>query len=335
MKKVDLGTPGGPRTRLSTSLPLQAPFLVQIFPVYACNCKCQFCIYSLEKDQRGFISDVKLIKEKMFVKAIEEMKLFPKKIKMLRFAGIGEPLLHSNISKMIKIAKDANVADRVDIVTNGIMLNKSISNELIEAGLSTLRISVNGLNASDYKKNCGIDIDFDKYVEEIRYFYQNRGNTKVYIKIIDYMVGDESKKQEFYNLFDSISDTLAIEHLTPTVESVNIQGIVGSRELKQTQCGGEVLNANVCPQPFYMMQINPDGKVVPCCSMEYPCIVGDLNTEKLNEVWQKEQFNSFRREMLKDRKHASNVCEKCCLYKYGLYQEDILDSEAEELLKLY
>ena len=49
--------PGGKRTILAEVLPLDTPILVQIFPVYACNFKCGYCIFSVRKADRYFISD--------------------------------------------------------------------------------------------------------------------------------------------------------------------------------------------------------------------------------------------------------------------------------------
>ncbi len=38
------------------------------------------------------------------------------------------------------------------------------------------------------------------------------------------------------------------------------------------------------------MQINPDGKIVPCYSFEYPNIVGDCNNESMKDIWDGDKF---------------------------------------------
>ena len=40
----------------------------------------------------------------LFKKAIDDLTAFPAKIKVLRFVGIGEPLLHKHISGMVQYA---------------------------------------------------------------------------------------------------------------------------------------------------------------------------------------------------------------------------------------
>ena len=41
----------------------------------------------------------------LFKKVIDDISNFPKKLKILRIAGLGEPLINQNISKMISYAK--------------------------------------------------------------------------------------------------------------------------------------------------------------------------------------------------------------------------------------
>lgn len=103
----------------------------------------------------------------------------PQKLKMLRFADLGEPLLHRNIAEMIACAKEANIAESVDSVTNGALLTPELSDALIEAGLDRLRISANGLSAEDFARNTDAKVDFERYVEQIEYFCRHRSRTHI------------------------------------------------------------------------------------------------------------------------------------------------------------
>ncbi|ADQ45929.1 Radical SAM domain protein [Caldicellulosiruptor kronotskyensis 2002] len=327
-------TPGGKRTVLAKSLPLDTPFLVQIFPIYACNLRCSYCIYSIPKSQHGYISSKIAMDMDIYKKYIDEIANFPNKLKMLRFAGIGEPLLHKDIAEMVRYAKMKNIAESVDIVTNGLLLNRELSLSLINAGLDRLRISIQGVSKEKYKSLARIDIDFNQFVENLKFFYRNRGSTKVYIKIIDCALENEEEKK-FFEIFGDICDFIAIEHLTPAVQEIDYSRLTGKKTLDMTQNGTPLLEANICPQPFYMMQINPDGNVVPCCSFSYPTIVGNATVESILDIWNGLKFKAFRRSMLDGVKNASSVCSKCKTYKYGIYEEDVLDDYAEQLKKLF
>ena len=328
-------TPGGDRVSLKSILPMEMPLLIQVFPIYACNFKCEFCIHGIEREKHGYISNTTMMDMDLYCKIIEDIKKSGMKVKMLRFAAIGEPLLHQDIAKMIQIAVEADVAESVDIVTNGSLLTKELSDALIAAKLSRLRISVEGLCDEDYQRRCKCRVSFSEFVDNITYFYQHRKDTKIYIKIIDYMVQDEASKKLFFETFGLICDSIAIEHLTPTIADIDYDEISDGMVLNKGQNGECLVEANVCPQGFYMMQINPDGNVVPCCSMKYPAVLGNVKEHSVQEIWKGDAFNSFRRKLLVSRKNAGPVCESCLLYKYDLHEEDVLDDIATELMNKY
>lgn len=328
-------TPGGKRTPLYSVLPLIMPYLIQIFPVYGCNFRCEYCIHSLDAKERGYISDKRSMDMELFQKIVEDIKVSGQRIKMLRFAAIGEPLLHKEIARMVGYAKKAEIAESIDIVTNASLLTKELSDQLVASGLTRLRISLEGLSGKDYKKHAGVDINFSQFVENIRYFYEHCKETKIYIKIIDYMIPTPDDQERFYRIFAPICHSIAVEHLTPTIEEIDYQQFSGENKNNKPQNGEILLESQICSQPFYMMQINPDGKVVPCCSMKYPILLGDVGKEGVQEVWLGEAYQKFRRAMLHGVFYASHVCRDCKLYRYDMHQEDRLDEKAKELLEKY
>lgn len=334
-REIKNQTPGGKRTPLYKVLPLSMPYLIQIFPVYGCNFHCGYCIHSLDRTKHGYISDKVYLDLELFQKIVEDIKSSRQKIKMLRFAAIGEPLLHKEIVEMVAYAKKAEIAESIDIVTNASLLTKSLADGLVEAGLTKFRISLEGLSEKDYKKYANVEINFHELVENIRYFYQHCGGTKIYIKIIDYMVQSAKRQERFYQMFRPICHAIAIEHLTPTIQEIDYHQLSGGKENKKPQNGEELLESRICPQPFYMMQINPDGKVVPCCSMKYPLVLGDVTQQSVQEVWLGESFRKFQKVLLTGVENASQVCSTCSLYRYDLHKEDRLDDVADILLDKY
>lgn len=332
--RIDGQTPGGARTPLAQAIPLSTPYMIQIFPVYACNFKCNYCIHSIPKEKRGYISDKTFMDFDLYKKYIDDLSYFPQKIKMLRFAGTGEPLLHKDIAKMVEYAVKKQVAECIDIVTNGVLLTPQLSIDLINAGLSKLRISIQGINAIKYKEVTQVNIDFDKFLMNLKYFYQHRAQTHVYIKVIDCAL-DKDQDKVFFDIFGDVCDTIAIEHVLPAVSQIDYEKSHMNSNANLTQNGNCVLQANVCPQPFYLMQINPEGNVVPCCAMETSYVVDNCNEHGIYEIWNSKRYNIFRQKQLLGQKEIYAVCEKCKQYKYTMFTEDILDSDSERLLKLF
>lgn len=321
------------RVRLADKLPLKTPFSVDYFLVNACNLRCVFCGYSssLEKYKHHKITSLDL---NLFKKSIDDMRKFPDKVKAIHFLGYGEPLLHKNLSDMVAYAVESNVAEKVDVITNGTLLTKKISDGLIAAKLDWLRISVNGTSADDYKKNCGANIDFQKFVDNIKYFYNNRNNTKVYIKIFDYIVSTDESKKIFWGIFEPISDALSIEHVGAYVEGVDFNAI--SEDITGLSTRGiEMSDQKVCPMPFYMLRINPDGNCTPCCELVLNFSLGNISETSLTDIWNGIKFNKFRYTMLDGVNNTVGVCKGCKIYKHATCQEDILDNDVDRLKLIY
>ena len=157
----------------------------------------------------------------------------------------------------------------------------------------------------------------------------------MYVKVVDTALDDEADKQKFFDIFGPVCDTIAIENTVPIHDSVNYDNILGNRENRRTQYGLEVGEVKVCPQPFFHMQINPDGKIVPCYSWDYPGIMGDCRETSMTDIWNGETFNRFRRAQLDGCGHASHVCTNCNIIKYRFFPEDDISADIERLRPFY
>lgn len=328
-------TPVGQRSRLAQELPLATPYMIQVFPVYACNFKCNYCIFTVPKSERGYISSQKMIDVALYRKCIDDISAFPEKLRMLRFAGTGEPLLHPGIAGMIEYASKANVAHSVDVVTNGALLTRQLALDLVNAGVNRIRISIQGVSRDKYSETTQTYSDIDQIVSNISFLYSNRHQAEIYVKIIDSALDSQKDEEMFYRLFGKIADVISVEHLLPATPLIDYTRISGKAAMDRTQNGAEIPSTEICPQPFYMLQLNPDGMVVPCCGMESPLIVGNVADNSVVDIWNGSILNQFRRTQLKGNRHANNVCAVCRQYKHAMFPEDVLDQDAMELLGAY
>ncbi len=334
-KDISGQAPGGKRTKLAEVLPLDTPIVLQIFPIYACNFKCRYCIFSVDKAKRGFISDEIIMDLDLYKKSIDDIAMFPNKVKVLRFVGMGEPLLHKKIADMVEYTVSKDVANIVEILTNASLLTPELSDSLISAGLSRLVVSIQGTTKEKYHEVCGVEIDFRKFVENLRYCFNNKGNAHIHIKIIDCALDNKDDEKIFREIFGDICDTIGIEHAGPIFPGVDYENVLKDKDVSFTQFGLPVSEVEICPQPFFHLQINPDGKVVPCYSLDYPSIIGDCNNQSVREIWNGKQFQKFRRTMLDGVKNVCEVCAKCNIIRHRLFPEDVLNNNAERLKKFY
>ncbi|WP_035767610.1 radical SAM protein [Butyrivibrio sp. NC2002] len=327
--------PGGKRDNLVQSLPLSTPYVVQFFPIYACNFTCEYCHHSIPKNNREFVTEWPVMEYSLYEKCIDELAGFPEKVRTLRFVGMGEPLLHKDIIKMIKYAKDKKVSNRVELISNGSLLSHDMSDALISAGLDRLVISLQGTSAEKYKKVCGVDIDFDTFVSNIGYLFNKKMDMEIYLKIVDVALDGDDDRERFFKIFGDICDTIGIENAVPIFPDVEFNNVLNTESRVKTQFGLPMKKMNVCPQPFYTMQINPDGKIVGCYAVYYPRILGDCNNRSLEDIWNGEEYMKFRMEMLDGRANVCKFCKECKINDFRIFPEDSLDEYADELKRKY
>lgn len=324
---------GGGRSRLSEKVPLSTPYSILFEPIVACNFRCHYCLRALPKEKWHWLSaNGSRMNLKDYKRVINDMQGFDNKVKLLHFSGLGEPLLHKELPEMIQYAHEHDVAETIEIISNGSLLTHRMSNALIDAGLTRLKISLQGLDSIAYRKFTDAHIDYEEFIDNLRYFYEHRRNTKLYLKIIDAEL-DGHTKEEFYSKFGDICDDISVEHLFPADREIDYSKEFHS-DFNLTLNGVSPNNFRVCPQPFYTMRIFASGEVLPCCSVENPGILGNAFTESIVNIWHGKKFKKFLRQMLVDR-NINPVCKVCTTIKYRGFKEDCLDDVADKLLEKF
>ena len=79
-----------------------------------------------------------------------------------------------------------------------------------------------------------------------------------------------------------------------------------------------------CFRPFEMMTISPEG-VVGICSEDffYSTNMGNVNKEKLLEIWNSEKYTRFRNELINGNRNVHDACSKCDYkgFTYEMFNE--------------
>ncbi len=323
------------RQPLKDILPINTPFTLFISPSQHCNFKCSFCSHSLpteEKKEKG-LNQLNLSDE-LFLKIVEQSKKFPSKYKRILLTGLGEPLINKNIAEMVRELKKADISEKLEIFTNASLLTPQLSSDLIDAGLTKLRISIQGTDAQQYKKHCGVNINFDELVDNIRFFYEkSRGKCEVYIKIIEEELKDEDDKQKFFDIFGNICDDIFIENL------VKAQPAMGDYEQKidtvRTFYGEEAKKRDVCPYIFYSLQIDSEGNCFPCPPLSLPQYfsIGNIADIPLTEIWLGKKHKALIRSHLSENTSKPSLCKECVCYLAFTPSTDNLDGHEKEILK--
>lgn len=322
------------RTRLADVVPLDTPFTLNIFPANVCNFKCSYCAQSLGRDKiyKEYGINTEVMNMEIIDKIIEQSKEFDGKYKLISMMGHGEPLCNKQLSEMIKRIKLADITERTDIITNASLLTHDVSDRLIDAGLDVLRISLQGLSSESYKKISNVDINFDKFYNNIAYFYnKSKGRCKVYVKTMDVSL-EKDEFDKFYDIFGEISDRMYIDKVKPVYDKVEYTD--SQRDISVDRYGNKHEKRIVCPQPFYMLSVWPNGDVTPCDALYKAGYLGNVNSGSLKEMWLNKVHREFCIEHLSGKRFVNSKCSRCCAPDDVAHKEDILDDKRLELTEL-
>lgn len=317
------------RTKLETVIPIEVPFLIFLDPSDVCNFQCKFC----PTGNRELIKQVnrhpRLMDFDLYKKVIDDLCEFSMPVKVLRLYKDGEPLLHPRFADMVRYAKETKCALQVDTTTNASLLSPEKNLELIAAGLDKIFISVEGLSAESYKKFSGYTLNFDKFVANIRHFYQHRKDCEVLIKIVGDELSDEETNR-FFDVFGDICDSIFVEHIAPCWPKFEMHDLIPNQEVGIY--GQQIKEVEVCPYIFYSLSINSDGKVSLCfLDWSRQLIVGDVKTESFKDIWNGKALFEYRKMHLLKKRKEHHVCSVCGQLSHCL--PDDIDSYADMLMK--
>ena len=130
-------TAKGPRLRL----PVTHLKKIYIEPTNRCNLDCRICMRHAWDEPLGRMS------RETFSRIIEGLRNFAPPPTIF-FGALGEPLAHPDILDMVVQAKA--LGSSVELITNGTLLTKDLSKQLINAGLDVLWTSLDGVTPESY-----------------------------------------------------------------------------------------------------------------------------------------------------------------------------------------
>jgi MoaA/NifB/PqqE/SkfB family radical SAM enzyme/ubiquinone/menaquinone biosynthesis C-methylase UbiE len=122
--------------------PLDPPLTkVYVEPTTTCNLSCRTCMRNSWNEPIG---SMEMSVYRRLIDGLKEIT----SLRTMAFWGLGEPLLHPDIVEMVVLAKKLGV--RVEIITNGLLLNREIAEKLVLAGLDTIVVSIDGCSPKSY-----------------------------------------------------------------------------------------------------------------------------------------------------------------------------------------
>lgn len=316
------------RISLEDAAPLSTPLIIYLEPSGYCNLKCEFCPHSFSGG--GILKDI--MEFSLVRKLVDDIKEFDQKLAMVRICGDGEPLLNPKITDIIKYLYESKIANKIELVTNGILMTNEISDEIAKY-CNRIIISIEGLDEDSYVKFTGRSIQVEKLRQQIAYLYRKR-ECIVHVKIHDKALSNvENGRELFFKMFSQICDEIDIENLIdmwPEFESS--LDLKDRKEFRYSVNENKVKNNKVvCPQIFKSLQIYANGDITPCC-VDWKRInnLGNINEISIKKIW-KDQLEALQIKHLRGERFSFAPCKSCILNDYC--EVDDIDKNRYEILQ--
>lgn len=300
-KQVDLQE----RVRLKTAsrdelYSLEPPFPTTNFLMEvsnACNHACIFCAHQKMQRKVG-----KINKDLAFNILQQAYDLGTREV---GFYATGEPFLVTDLPDYIRKAKEIGYS-YVYLTSNGSLATPEKIRAVIDAGLDSLKFSINAPERELYKFIHGRD-DFDTVMEHLKYLNQYRKESGRDFKI--YVTGiltryTENLKDKYYEVFDGLADQVVFKYV------YNQGGYMPEIET-YLRCKSDEAPRRKCNLPFDAISVTWEGYLsVENADYEDMLIVADLNKVSLKEGWYGEKMKEMRRRFLEDDLEGT-LCDGC------------------------
>ena len=137
---------------------------IYIEPTVACNLDCITCFRNAWEQPIGRMTEETF---ERILAGLKQMSPIPD----VYFGGIGEPLFHPKTVGWVRRVKELGV--KVELITNGTILNEKISRQLIDSGLDVLWVSLDGGTPESYE-DIRLGAELPTVVENMKRFHKMR-----------------------------------------------------------------------------------------------------------------------------------------------------------------
>jgi len=329
------------RQNLIDIIPLKKPFTLLIEPSNLCNFKCVQCFQSI-KSESYLTKHRGLMSMDLYNEIIEQFKNWHgDKLKVLKLGMYGEPFTSPNFCEMLRIAKEADIAERIETTTNASLITKEISRKLVGYGIDYIRVSIYALDQERHDSITNSKVDIKniyntlKYIQELKK-EKDLNKPFVSVKMLDTYCNEND---EFLNKYKAVADEVYIDkpHNWVSHKEKNFIDSLYDEDKKvqlENDLAETISNRIACPMPFTTLAIRNNGDVSPCCvDWLGGTNLGNILEENIKDIWNGETMYEFRKMQLENRRFENSSCRNCDLVLNDYYTRDNIDEFPVEKLR--
>jgi len=277
-----------------------------------CNHECFFCSNSKMTRDKNFLD------KELALKIMNEA--FELGVTDISFFATGESFVNPDLSFYIQEAKKIGFK-YIFLTSNGALATPKKAKKVIDAGLDSIKFSINAGTKETYKMTHGKD-DFDKVIENVKWFYKYKTENNLDLKLFISMVPTAQNRDEYDNLINLIGHCLddnihrrecsnqggnMLEN--NEITEINPDSILGTLRPTQYQ------EKKICPDPFNRIVVSSEGYLTACVvDYQNSLIIEDLAKSTLQDAWNSPTYVELRKKHL-DGKLEGTICYNCLYNK--------------------
>ena len=292
-----------PLERLSITPPV--PKSVKIEVTSRCDLKCFFCQLTIKDRVKGNMDDKLMYKILDGVReaGVEEVGLF----------WIGEPFLNKSLANYVAYAKKIGI-NYVFVTTNGRLANAERLRPVFEAGLDSIKFSMNATSKHTFQATTGVD-GYDQVIANIMTASQIRGDNPT-PRIYASSVFDINKPEDYKKIDETIVPYVD-EHYPLRLYGEFTLDSDSKEVVHQHETNRTLESMLPCWSLFTVPHISYDGFISACfCDFDEAFFMADLKEVSFMEAWHSLKFQALRAAHLK--KDVTGLpCINCTAYKKG------------------
>ncbi len=288
------------------------PFSLSIEPTTACNLGCPECPSGLKQ----FTRPTGKLSHELHEKILDEVKSH---VAYINYYFQGEPFLHPDFLELIRAAKKRKIYTATS--TNAHFIDQKKAEEIVASGLDRLIISLDGLTQKSYEQY-RVNGSLEKVLSATKLMVEAKEKRKSKTPhLIFQFLAVAPNEQDIPRLFAKAKEMKIDEVRIKTAQLYNFEngnplmpknekysryklGIDGKYHLKNKM-------KNECWRMWSGSVITWDGKAVPCCfDKDAVHRLGDLNSNSFKEIWQSNEYVSFRKAVYTNRQEI-DICKNC------------------------
>lgn len=297
-----------------------------IEPTTFCNLKCRTCIRNVWGDP------IEHMEMTTFQKIVDSLPELPQ-LERVVFTSFGEPLTHPHILDMIAAIRKFNIA--VTIGTNGLMLTDKIARELIKLGVDRVMVSMDGGKPETFESIRGVMLA--KVISHIQQLNQAKMELGTLYPAVGIefvaLKSNIAELQDVKNIAAKLNvSRLLISHVLPYTEEMRAEMLYSYQPADPYKATGWPMQAGAwviwgieeIPRMYWGAErrcrfindhaivVGWDGAISPCYALSHNYsyyaidgrkknvsryILGNVNQHSLADIWQSEEYVSFRSEV--------------------------------------